>query len=243
MKRNFVQRVAVLLLALHGVIAISGNAGLHKIFGCAHYHDVASCPDDHAISHCCQHSCHHEADRATVCFVRAAFGSHLCAAILHPGRFGIASCRLGRTLPFMAPLLTRAASFLQRFRDDLVFLMELGLPFGDFPGCGGFAPSPVGLVRRPLEVQGGVLKRLLLPGVVLRRVNLHFVAQIGDRDLIPEVSSRNRCFSLLRMNASASTSSFPCRDVLTSSGPLKKAQQTPAKLGLYLARFEMASFS
>ena len=81
MTRNFIQPVAVLLLALHGVIAISGSAGLHAISGCYHCHDDISCSHDHAIADCDRHSCPHETDHATSSFVRNAFcltDSHGC---------------------------------------------------------------------------------------------------------------------------------------------------------------------
>ena len=71
MKRNFVQLVTVLLLAMHGVIAFSGSAGLHKICGCTHHHGIAFCSDDDSISHYCHHACHYNTNRVGSSFVQA----------------------------------------------------------------------------------------------------------------------------------------------------------------------------
>lgn len=70
MRRSSVQPVAVLVLALHGLIAISGNAGLHAITGCHHDDDAACCSDEHAIAGCSHHCCQHETGQATGSFVR-----------------------------------------------------------------------------------------------------------------------------------------------------------------------------
>lgn len=55
MRRNLVQSVAVFLLALHGLIAVAGSAGLHVLTGCTHGHDAESCSHEHEtafLSHC-----------------------------------------------------------------------------------------------------------------------------------------------------------------------------------------------
>ena len=80
MRRKSVRPVAVLLLALHGLIAVSGNAGLHEISGCAH-HDMAFCSDEHAILGCGDHCDQPATDHATTSFVRASScltDSHSC---------------------------------------------------------------------------------------------------------------------------------------------------------------------
>jgi hypothetical protein len=97
MKRSAVQPVAVLLLALHGVIAVSGNAGLHAISGCVH-HDAACCSDNHAIT-CCDHrSCHHETHHVAGSFVRASscladsHGCPICQWWYSHGQSAVATC-------------------------------------------------------------------------------------------------------------------------------------------------------
>jgi len=54
MRRNLVQPAAVLLLALHGLIAVAGNAGLHVVFGCTHGHDADFCSEAHKASCGCE---------------------------------------------------------------------------------------------------------------------------------------------------------------------------------------------
>jgi hypothetical protein len=68
MRRHLVQPVAALLLALHGLIAVSGNAGLHAISGCVHGDDAEFCSDNHESPWLGHYCCSPEAQ---YCFERS----------------------------------------------------------------------------------------------------------------------------------------------------------------------------
>ena len=64
MRRNLVQSVAVLLLAMHGLISVAGNAGLHTISGCVHGYDTELYSDRDESPCLDRHACSHEAQRS-----------------------------------------------------------------------------------------------------------------------------------------------------------------------------------
>ena len=73
---------------------------------------------------------------------------------------------------------------LEKFGHDLVLLLQLLLQLGDLLGLRVLGAALIRLVRPSLKCGARVLKELLLPRVVLSRVNPLFVAQIRDRNIL-----------------------------------------------------------
>src|SRR5262249_45093711 len=77
---------------------------------------------------------------------------------------------------------------LHEFGQDLVLALQLGLQLGDLVILGG----RVGLAAPVVGGEGGrtVLEEELLPGVEERDADAVFFAEIGDRDLVEEMLSK-----------------------------------------------------
>jgi len=92
MRRKQIKLVAAMLLALHGLIAVAGNSGLHVITGCSH-HDAAPCSHDHDVAcidgGCDRHESEHKSIRVAHIASDACDGHNcpICQWWLANGRF------------------------------------------------------------------------------------------------------------------------------------------------------------
>jgi hypothetical protein len=86
----------------------------------------------------------------------------------------------------------------EQLRDDLVLGLDFGFEQLDLFLLRALLPLVVGGVCLPLEALAGVFEELLLPVVVLGRVDVMFVAQIRDGNPIDQVFPYNRDFLLRR---------------------------------------------
>jgi hypothetical protein len=93
MRRRQIKSVAAMFLALHGLMAVAGNSGLHVITGCSHQEDAVPCSHSHGVACIGGGRDCHESDHCSASAAHSASGTcdghdcPICQWWLANGRF------------------------------------------------------------------------------------------------------------------------------------------------------------